>query len=135
MFPLSTMQGGMATGMPDVCKTPAPPAPPIPIPYPNIAQFNQANSGTATKKIDVSNFKVFIKPTIIPMSSGDEAGSVGGVSSSKIKGPAQFATVSMKVKMENQPVGMHTKTMTMNDKNVPAGIHSAPSQTKVLIGS
>ena len=30
--------GGMSTVFPDVCKTPAPPAPPIPIPYPNIGK-------------------------------------------------------------------------------------------------
>jgi hypothetical protein len=107
---------------------------PIPIPYPNIADFMQANPGTATKKVDTSFFKVFIKSTTIPMSTGDEAGSAGGVASGKIKGAAQFTTTSLKVKMENQPVCMLTKMMTMNDMNVPAGVHSVPSQTKVLIG-
>ena len=33
---------GMSIAFPDVCKTPAPPAPPIPIPYPNIAQSSDA---------------------------------------------------------------------------------------------
>ena len=32
-----TKQSGQCFGFPDVCKTPAPPAAPIPIPYPNIA--------------------------------------------------------------------------------------------------
>ena len=112
-----------------------PGAPPIPVPYPNVAQFNTANSGTATKKVDVANFKAFIKPTIIPISSGNEAGSIGGTMSSKIKGSARFAMVSLKVKMEGQPVAMHTKTMTMNDRNVVAGTQGMESQHKVIIGS
>ena len=37
MFPASTKGGGMCFGFPDVCKTPAPPAPFVPIPYPNFA--------------------------------------------------------------------------------------------------
>ena len=37
--------GGMSMVLPDVCKTPAPPAPPIPIPYPNIGQASDTTSG------------------------------------------------------------------------------------------
>ena len=37
--------GGMSIAFPDVCKTPAPPAPPIPIPYPNIGQASDTLTG------------------------------------------------------------------------------------------
>lgn len=37
--------GGMNMVMPDVCKTPAPPAGPIPIPYPNIGQASDTSDG------------------------------------------------------------------------------------------
>ena len=37
---------GMCFAFPDVCLTPAPPSPPVPIPYPNIAQLADA-TGTA----------------------------------------------------------------------------------------
>lgn len=37
---------GMTIAFPDVCKTPAPPAPPIPIPYPNIAMSSDTDQGS-----------------------------------------------------------------------------------------
>ena len=40
--------GGMSMVFPDVCKTPAPPAPPIPIPYPNIGKASDTTSGTTS---------------------------------------------------------------------------------------
>jgi hypothetical protein len=36
---------GTSPVFPDVCKTPAPPAPPIPIPYPNIGRSADTTSG------------------------------------------------------------------------------------------
>ena len=41
-----TKQAGQCLAMPDVCKTPAPPAPPIPTPYPNIAMPMMGNPAT-----------------------------------------------------------------------------------------
>ena len=38
--------GGLSIAFPDVCKTPAPPAPPIPIPYPNIAKSSATRTGS-----------------------------------------------------------------------------------------
>ncbi len=42
--------GGMSMVFPDVCKTPAPPAPPVPIPYPNIGKSSDTIAGTTTVK-------------------------------------------------------------------------------------
>src|SRR4051812_34336692 len=102
MFGVSTKQSGMAntTGPLDVCQTPAPPAPPIAMPYPNIAQCAQADPGTCTQKVKVASQPAFTKNTQIPMSSGDEAGSVGGVVSGMIKGPCLYKRFSSKVKFE-----------------------------------
>ncbi|MGJ8680384.1 PAAR-like domain-containing protein [Paraglaciecola sp.] len=135
MFGISTKGGGMSNAMPDVCKTPAPPAPPIPIPYPNIASFTQANPGTCSKKVKVLNQAVVSKDTIITMTSGDEAGSIGGVVSGMIKGPAKAKTFSQKVKIEGKNVVYQTCTIGQNgsNPNAPAGIHSVPSQTTVLV--
>jgi len=36
---------GVSPSFPDVCKTPAPPAPFVPIPYPNIAKSSDAAQG------------------------------------------------------------------------------------------
>ena len=135
MFGVGTKAGGQCMGMPDVCKTPAPPAPPIPIPYPNIAMLNQANPGTCSKKVKIMNQPVVTKATQITMSSGDEAGSIGGVVSGMIKGPAKFIKFSMKVKVEGQNVVYQTCTVGQNGSsaNVPAGTHTTPSQTKVTV--
>lgn len=79
---------GIAFAFPDVCKTPAPPSPsPIPIPYPNIAQLSDANPVTDDLVVGPSEYKVLLKgeEAEISTSSGDEAGSAGGVSSGVIK--------------------------------------------------
>ena len=43
---------GVSIAFPDVCKTPAPPAPPIPIPYPNIAKSSDTAQGAKTVNCD-----------------------------------------------------------------------------------
>src|SRR4029453_444179 len=79
---------GISTAFPDVCKTPAPPAPPIPIPYPNIAKSSDTAKGASTVKCDGN--PVCVKDSNFMMSTGDEAGSLLGVASNKIKGKAEF---------------------------------------------
>lgn len=137
MFGVATNAGGQCMAFPDVCKTPAPPAPPVPIPYPNVVMLNQANPGKCSKKVLVLNKNVLTKQSEVPMSSGDEAGSVGGVMSSKIKGEATFQKkFSMKVKAEGQNVIYHTCMVSQNGKgnaNAPVGTHTAPSQVKVIV--
>lgn len=55
MFPTSTHKGQAVLGFPDVCKTPAPVAAPVPIAYPNIGTTSvgvktpYATKTTATK--------------------------------------------------------------------------------------
>jgi len=121
---------------PDVCKTPAPPAPFVPVPYPNIAMTNQANPGTCTKKVKIQNQPAMQKGSEIPMSSGDEAGSIGGMISSQIKGPCKFKRASGKVKFEGKAAVYVTCMTGQNgsNANMPAGAQIAPSQTKVLVG-
>jgi hypothetical protein len=138
MFPVATKMGGVSNAMPDVCKTPAPPAPsPIPIPYPNIASFAQANPAMCSIKTKILNQGVVNKDTMVTMTSGDEAGVAGGVASGIFKGPAKAIKFSMKLKVEGKPVVFQTCTIGHNgaSANSPAGIHSAPSQTKVTVTS
>lgn len=103
---------GMLMCFPDVCKTPAPPAPPIPIPYPNIAQSADTDQGTKTVKADGN--PVMTKASNLKMSSGDEAGSVGGVVSSKIKGKGYPQLFSMDVKLDGENVVRLTDIMCGN---------------------
>ena len=87
MFPVSTTMNGNCLAVPDTCKTPAPPAPPVPTPYPNMGMLMQATPPTCSKKVKVIAMPVVLLGTKIPMSSGDDAGVAGGVVSGTIKGP------------------------------------------------
>jgi hypothetical protein len=135
MFPASTIGGGQCMGVPDVCKTPAPPAPFVPVPYPNIAQLTMTNPGTASMKVLISGCPAFHKGSMIMLSSGDEAGVMGGMISSLFIGPAAPKLGSSKVKVQGQPVVYLTCMFGQNgtNANVPAGTQIAPSQTKVLV--
>ena len=133
IFPGATNGGGQCMGMPDVCLTPAPPAPPVPIPYPNTAMLNQAKK--TSKKVKFVGKEVVTQKSEIPKSMGDEAGSNGGIMSGMNMGPASFKNGSSKVKVEGQPC-IHLTSMTGHNgvnANCPAGAVIAPSQTKVLV--
>lgn len=110
--------GGVTIAFPDVCKTPAPPAPPIPIPYPNIAQSTDTAKGS--KKVKCDGNPICLKDSNFRMSTGDEAGSAGGgVASNKIKGKAEFVNFSFDVKVEGKNVPRAFDLMLHNDKNTP----------------
>jgi len=135
MPPASTNEGGQCFAFPDVCKTPTP-AGPVPIPYPNIAMLNQASGGTLSSKVKIVGNKAATQDTEITMSSGDEAGSVGGVVSNKIKGPAKFTQGSSKVKIEGKGAAYLGAMVGQNDSsnsNMPVGHQVAPSQVKVIV--
>ena len=135
MLPGSTKGGGQCMGMPDVCKTPTPGGP-VPMPYPNIAMLNQAIAGTCSMKVMIVNMPVHTLKTQIAMTSGDEAGSIGGVVSGMIKGPAKYSQGSMKVMIEGAPGITLTMSTQHNgsNANAPAGMVQAPGQTKVMAG-
>lgn len=136
MFPASSTGGGMCMGMPDVCKVPAPPAPPIPTPFPNIAQCAMANAGTCAITVKLSNMPAIVQNSMIPISSGDEAGALGGVVSNQFIGPATYKMGSMKVKFNGKPACHLTSMAGQNgsNPNVPAGQQIVPSQALVLVG-
>ncbi len=109
---------GMSIAFPDVCKTPAPPAPFVPIPYPNIAQSSDTAQGTKTVK--VGGKPVCVQDSNFSTSSGDEAGSAGGgMMSSKIKGKAEFVNYSFDVQFDGKNVARTFDLMLHNDKNPP----------------
>ena len=130
----TTMQGGMCIAMPDVCKVPAPPAPPIPTPFPNQGMCQTANSSTCAQKVYISNMNAATIKTEIPQSMGDEAGVAGGLVSGMIKGPVKFTMGSVKVMIEGSPAIKLTAPTTQNGSNPnTTGVHIQPSQTKVMI--
>ncbi|NJN18633.1 MAG: DUF4150 domain-containing protein [Oscillochloris sp.] len=83
--PITVKGPGICFAFPDVCLTPAPP---VPLPYPNIGQLADA-SGTASTVL-VGGNEVVTSNSTIPSTSGDEAGSVGGVTSGTTKGKVEF---------------------------------------------
>lgn len=108
---------GISTAFPDVCKTPAPPAPFVPIPYPNIAQSSDTAQGASTVKCDGN--PTCVKDSNFKMSSGDEPGTLFGVVSNKVKGKAEFVNFSFDVKFEGKNVARALDLMLHNDKNTP----------------
>lgn len=135
MFPASTNGGGNCMAMPDVCKVPAPPAPPIPTPFPNTGMLNQATN--ASMKVKICGKQTVTVKSKIPKTMGDEAGVAGGLISGMNMGPASFKKGSTNVKVEGSPVISLTSMTAHNgtNANIPAGTVVAPSQVKVLIGS
>ena len=121
--------------VPDVCKVPAPPAPPIPTPFPNIGMCNQANGGTCSKKVKILNQPVITKASEITQTMGDEAGTLKGVSSGTNMDKATFKVGVSKVKVEGNDIVNLLKTTAQNgaSANAPAGNVIAPSQTTVLV--
>src|SRR5215469_13680833 len=108
---------GITIAFPDVCKTPAPPAPPIPIPYPNIAKSSDTANGSSAVTCDGN--PICLKDSNFQTSTGDEAGSLFGVASNKTKGKAEFVNHSFDVKFEGKGVARAFDLMLHNDKNTP----------------
>lgn len=107
---------GITTCFPDVCKTPTPGGP-IPIPYPNIAKSSDTSKGTQTVKCDGN--PTCVSDSNFMISTGDEAGSLLGVASNKVKGKAEFVNYSFDVKFEGKGVARAFDLMLHNDKNTP----------------
>jgi uncharacterized protein DUF4150 len=108
--------GGMNTAFPDVCKTPAPPAPPIPIPYPNIGQASDTSGGPSSVKTDGQ--MPMVKGAKYTRSSGDEAGTLGGVMSSVNMNECEFMMYSLDVKFEGNNVCRMSDPLFHNKKNI-----------------
>ena len=137
MFPLCTKAGGQALAFPDVCKVPAPPAPPVPVPFPNVAMLKQASGGTCSKKVKVLNQPVITVASEVPRTMGDGAGTVGGVSSGTNMDKATFPPEASlrNPEVEGDDVVNNLKATAHNgaSANAPSGAVLAPSQTKVLV--
>jgi len=104
--------GGKAPSVPDFCKTPTPPGPPVPIPYVNVAQSSDTADGS--KKVKMDGNPIMLKTSKFSTSKGDEAGTAKGVASSTTSGIAKFANYSFDVKVESMNVPRLGDPMTNN---------------------
>jgi hypothetical protein len=132
MMPASTNAAGETLANPDVCKTPAGNTF-VPVPYPNTGMLAQTLM-TATR-VTIEMRQAVTLTSQIPTSTGDEAGTGGGVTSGVFKGPVLFKKGSSKVFIEGAPAIYHTAVTQQNgtNANVPAGQVVAPSQAKVFV--
>lgn len=109
--------GKSIAAFPDVCFTPpAPPAGPLPLPYPNTGEVKNTDKGTT---------KVFIKDKMVGMegdsciskSMGDEAATQSqgkGLITGALQGKCYFAVWSMDVKAEGKGLPRHLDMVTHN---------------------
>ena len=112
--------GGTLVTM-DICKTP-----PFcqPIPYSNVAMSTDA-AGTASSVLVNGNPVCHVASTFAK-SSGDMAGTCGGVMSGTIAGQAEFLTFSPNVFVEGQPAVRQSDMMVSNMRNTaPAPLQQA----------
>ncbi|MFT3775520.1 MAG: DUF4150 domain-containing protein [Minicystis sp.] len=134
IFPAASKAGGQYFAMPDVCFVPAPPpVVQVPVPFPNMAQV--ASTDGAVDKVLIENKETVVEGSKVPNSSGDEAGTKGGVVSGKNMDQVQPKAFSTKVFAKGKKVVMLTSMSAHNGSspNIPAGMMVAPSQAKVII--
>lgn len=125
-----TIEKGQAMAVPDICKVPMPPAPPIPTPFPNIGMTPMANP--VTKKVLIGGVPALTKASKIPLTTGDEPGVLGGIISGKIMGEVEFIMGSTKVKLEGNPAVFMGNSTKQNNGNA-IGADLMPSQATVMI--
>ena len=107
--------GGMSMVLPDVCKTPSP-AGPVPIPYPNIGKSSDTSEGPSKVKTD--GVMPMVEGAKYSKSSGDEAGSAGGVVSGVNMKTCEYMMYSFDVKFEGKGVCRLGDPLFHNDKNI-----------------
>ena len=115
---------GVVFTFPDVCKTPAAPSP-VPIPYPNIAMSSTASDTASTVKADGQ--PIMVKTSKFSTSSGDDAGTLLGVISNKVKGSANPMMYSMDVKAEGKNVFRLLDLMLNNGGSKPTNTPPGPN--------
>lgn len=125
----NTQMMGMDFAFPDVCLTPAVPAP-IPIPYPNMAMGPTAIPNQFSTL--VLGAPMHNMGTTTPMTNGDNAGVVLGVASGTVMGPSRHLIGSFTTLIEGMPATRLTSMSLQNSTNIP-GCRIVPSQVLVLI--
>lgn len=128
----NTRQTGTNIAPVDVCKVPVVTPPfgiivPTPTPFPNIAMRMQAVP--AYFKVMIMNFPILNMASTVPVTSGDEVGALGGVTSQTIKGPASFTAGSTSVFNGGPGVTRQVDPTIHNAGNAPGGTGTDPSQT------
>lgn len=126
MLPASNRGTGMNFGFPDVCLTPAVPAP-VPIPYPNMAMHAMAAPFSPNVLITMMNG--LNMATKIPMTMGDDAGTAHPM----FKQMGAFTMGNPIVFTNMLPAINLLCPTTGNNMNNPIGAVVVPAVTNVLL--
>lgn len=134
MRAVSTTAAGQCVAMGDVCNVPSS-AGPIPTPFVNIASCADASAATTSQKVKVGGRAVLTASSEIARSSGDEAGTLGGVISGTFMGVVRYRAAGGKVLVEGSEAVAHLASTSHNghNANAPSGVQVGPSQTKVFL--
>lgn len=125
----NTQMMGMDFAFPDVCLTPAVPAP-VPLPYPNFALGPTAIPSQVTCLIMA--MPQHNLGTVTPLTNGDNAGVATGVASGTVMGPSRHLTAAFTVLICGMPATRLTSMSIQNNTNM-VGARIVPSQPVVLI--
>jgi hypothetical protein len=112
---VTSQSGATASGGPNVCKTPVPGAPPVPIPYPSKAESKDLTGYDPSVK--VGGGFAFTSNAKLKRSRGDEPGTVNGLLSNKRGADVELLTSSGDVKIGGLGVGRHADVTWQNAKN------------------
>lgn len=130
----STKGGGKCAAFPDVCKVPG--TPPLPTPFPNVAMCADAKGKTCARKVKILNKPILTKVSVIASSSGDEPGTLKGLTSSTNMDKAKYRSSEARVVVEGNEIVVHLGSTGHNgsNANAPTGKQVQASQSKVDIG-
>ncbi len=129
MLPASNRGAGSSLNFPDVCKTPAPPAPFIPVPYPNIGLNMQ--SAPFSPFVSIAFMPATNMATMKVMTTGDEAGAMGGLITGAIKAPGKTTMGNPLVFVTGLPGECLLTPTSGNMMNAPIGAQIVPSVVHV----
>lgn len=118
----TTSGGGIDLGAPDVCL-------PGPVPYPNIAP-RPMGVGTADGVL-LAGAPAHTLGTVVPISTGDDAGVLGGVVSGTDMGASRRVTGCNTILLKGKPAVRLGSQGPQNNGNC-TGTTVVPSQLKVL---
>ena len=155
-FPASNNgPAGICVAHNDVCKTPVQATPnaassmagdadagpavetEVPVAYTNVAALQQATLATLAQKVFIVGKPAATTNTEIWMSTGNEAGTGGGVVSGSVGGPCRIKVGSRKVFVEGHGgayLGVMVAHNNTANSNMPIGNQVHASQTKVFFG-
>lgn len=128
--PIATQTPGfLCYAFPDVCKTQVGPAQ-VPLPYPNSGDL--ANAINVSENVFVQGKPVIRLDSKIPVSTGDEAGALGGVNNDGIvAGEITFTRGSSSVFVNGKPVVRMFDSTSHNQGNAIGAVQSGDSTVTV----